>query len=52
LHRGSEIRDLSPEDLAVLLLEIISGRHAIGVNYSPPLVVDWAVPLIKYDEFV
>jgi hypothetical protein len=52
LHRGSEIRDLSPEDLAVLLLEIISGRHAIGVNYSPPLVVDWAVPLIKHGEFV
>jgi hypothetical protein len=44
---GSELRDL-----AVLLLEIISGRHAIDVNYSPPSVVDWAVPLIKDSKFV
>lgn len=35
----------------ILLLEIISGRHAIDVNYSPPSVVDWAVPLIKHGEF-
>jgi hypothetical protein len=34
----------------ILLLEIISGRHAVDVNYSQPLVVDWAVPLIKHDE--
>jgi hypothetical protein len=47
MHRGSELRDL-----AVLLLEIISGRHAIDVNYSPPSVVDWAMLLIKPGEFV
>lgn len=47
---------LAPGDLSaksdvfsfgILLLEIISGRNAIDVNYSPPSVVDWAVPLIK-----
>lgn len=51
---------LAPEDLSaksdvfsfgILLLEIISGRNAIDVNYSPPSVVDWAVPLIKRGEF-
>ncbi|KAI4333067.1 hypothetical protein L6164_017919 [Bauhinia variegata] len=31
----------------ILLLEIISGRKAIDVNYSPPSIVDWAIPLIK-----
>ncbi|GLU16106.1 hypothetical protein SLE2022_325560 [Rubroshorea leprosula] len=35
----------------ILLLEIISGRHAIDLNYSPPSVVDWAVPLIKRGNF-
>lgn len=51
---------LAPGDLStksdvfsfgILLLEIISGRHAIDVNYSPPSVVDWAVPLIKHGDF-
>ncbi|KAL4595370.1 hypothetical protein ACB092_12G086600 [Castanea dentata] len=51
---------LAPSDLSsksdvfsfgILLLEIISGRHAIDVNYSPPSVVDWAVPLIKRGDF-
>lgn len=51
---------LAPEDLSaksdvfsfgILLLEIISGRNAIDVNYSPPSLVDWAVPLIKRGEF-
>lgn len=51
---------LSPENLSekndvfsfgILLLEIISGRKAIDVNYSPPSVVEWAVPLIKKGEF-
>lgn len=51
---------LSPGDLSaksdvfsfgILLLEIISGRNAIDVNYSPPSVVDWAVPLIKHGDF-
>ncbi|XP_028757335.1 serine/threonine-protein kinase-like protein At1g28390 [Neltuma alba] len=36
----------------ILLLEIISGRNAIDLNYSPPSVVDWAVPLIKRGEFL
>ncbi|XP_030493851.1 serine/threonine-protein kinase-like protein At3g51990 [Cannabis sativa] len=31
----------------ILLLEIISGRKAIDVGYSPPSIVDWAIPLIK-----
>lgn len=31
----------------ILLLEIISGRKAIDVNYSPPSIVDWAIPLIR-----
>ncbi|KAG7966496.1 hypothetical protein I3843_08G054300 [Carya illinoinensis] len=35
----------------ILLLEIISGRQAIDVNYSPSSVVDWAVPLIKHRKF-
>ncbi|CAI8599181.1 unnamed protein product [Vicia faba] len=51
---------LSPGDLSaksdvfsfgILLLEIISGRNAIDVNYSPPSVVDWAVPLIRRGDF-
>ncbi|CAM8910491.1 unnamed protein product [Rhodiola kirilowii] len=31
----------------ILLFEIISGRKAIDVAYSPPSIVDWAVPLVK-----
>lgn len=31
----------------ILLLEIISGRKAIDVGYSPPSIVDWAIHLIK-----
>ncbi|XP_004501618.1 serine/threonine-protein kinase-like protein At3g51990 [Cicer arietinum] len=51
---------LAPGDLSaksdvfsfgILLLEIISGRNAIDVNYSPPSVVDWAVPLIRRGDF-
>ncbi|KDP41453.1 hypothetical protein JCGZ_15860 [Jatropha curcas] len=52
---------LAPGDLStksdvfsfgILLLEIISGRNAIDVNYSPPSIVDWAVPLIKRGDFL
>ncbi|KAL3504842.1 hypothetical protein ACH5RR_034683 [Cinchona calisaya] len=51
---------LAPGDLStksdvfsfgILLLEIITGRNAIDVNYSPPSVVDWAVPAIKSGDF-
>ncbi|OAY23246.2 serine/threonine-protein kinase-like protein At1g28390 [Manihot esculenta] len=51
---------LAPGDLStksdvfsfgILLLEVISGRNAIDVNYSPPSIVDWAVPLIKRGDF-
>ncbi|CAK9147516.1 unnamed protein product [Ilex paraguariensis] len=31
----------------ILLLEIISGRKAIDVGFSPPSIVDWAIPLIR-----
>nr|UYM26437.1 STK1 [Diospyros kaki] len=31
----------------ILLLEIISGRKAIDIGYSPPSIVDWAIPLIR-----
>ncbi|CAN8268160.1 unnamed protein product [Cochlearia groenlandica] len=31
----------------ILLLEIISGRKAIDVRYSPAFIVDWAIPMIK-----
>ncbi|XP_048332538.2 serine/threonine-protein kinase-like protein At1g28390 [Ziziphus jujuba] len=51
---------LAPGDLSaksdvfsfgILLLEIISGRNAIDMNYSPPSVVDWAVPMIKRGDY-
>ncbi|XP_052188541.1 serine/threonine-protein kinase-like protein At3g51990 [Diospyros lotus] len=35
----------------ILLLEIVSGRNAIDVNYSPPSVVEWAAPLIRAGEY-
>ncbi|XP_068638764.1 serine/threonine-protein kinase-like protein At1g28390 [Aristolochia californica] len=35
----------------ILLLEIISGRNAIDVNYSPSSLVDWALPLIRRADF-
>lgn len=50
---------LAPADLTaksdvfsfgILLFEIVSGRDAIDLNYSPPCIVDWAVPLVKRGE--
>ncbi|PWA88532.1 Concanavalin A-like lectin/glucanase, subgroup [Artemisia annua] len=35
----------------ILMLEIFSGRHAIDLRFSPPSVVDWAVPLIRSGEY-
>lgn len=35
----------------ILLLEIISGRNAIDVNYSPCLITEWVFPLIKECDF-
>ena len=51
---------LAPADLTaksdvfsfgILLFEIVSGRDAIDLNYNPPCVVDWAVPLVKRGEY-
>lgn len=51
---------LAPGDLSaksdvfsfgILLLEILSGRNAIDLKYSPPSVVDWAAPLIRSGEY-
>ncbi|GJY13416.1 serine/threonine-protein kinase-like protein [Tanacetum coccineum] len=35
----------------ILMLEIFSGRHAIDLRFSPPSVVDWAVPFIRSGEY-
>ncbi|KZV51944.1 serine/threonine-protein kinase-like protein-like [Dorcoceras hygrometricum] len=52
---------LAPGDLStksdvfsfgILMLEIITGRNAIDVNFSPPSVVEWAVPAIKQGDFI
>uniref|UniRef100_A0A7N0ULH1 Protein kinase domain-containing protein n=1 Tax=Kalanchoe fedtschenkoi TaxID=63787 RepID=A0A7N0ULH1_KALFE len=52
---------LAPADLStksdvfsfgVLLLEMISGRNAIDLHYSPPSIIDWAIPLINNGDFV
>ncbi|VVA92880.1 unnamed protein product [Arabis nemorensis] len=51
---------LAPTDLTaktdvfsfgILLLEIISGREAIDLRYSPSCIVDWAIPLIKRGDY-
>ncbi|XP_042507055.1 serine/threonine-protein kinase-like protein At3g51990 [Macadamia integrifolia] len=51
---------IAPENLStksdvfsfgILLLEIISGRNAIDMKYSPPSVVDWALPVIQKGNF-
>ncbi|CAL9127218.1 unnamed protein product [Musa textilis] len=35
----------------VVLLEVLSGREAIDVEYSPPSLVDWATPLLEDGRF-
>ncbi|XP_057533300.1 serine/threonine-protein kinase-like protein At3g51990 [Amaranthus tricolor] len=51
---------LAPGDLStksdvfsfgIFLLEILSGRKAIDIDYSPPSVVEWALPLIKSGSY-
>uniref|UniRef100_A0A7N1A3B2 Protein kinase domain-containing protein n=1 Tax=Kalanchoe fedtschenkoi TaxID=63787 RepID=A0A7N1A3B2_KALFE len=51
---------LAPGDLStksdvfsfgILVLEIVSGRNAIDVDYSPPSIIDWAIPLIRICDF-
>ncbi|KAL2892887.1 hypothetical protein RDABS01_008796 [Bienertia sinuspersici] len=51
---------LAPGDLStksdvfsfgILLLEILSGRKAIDVEFSPPSLVDWALPLIMSRDY-
>uniref|UniRef100_A0A7C9E904 Receptor protein serine/threonine kinase n=1 Tax=Opuntia streptacantha TaxID=393608 RepID=A0A7C9E904_OPUST len=51
---------LSPGDVSaksdvfsfgILLLEMVSGRRAIDVNYSPPSIVEWALPLIRSGNY-
>ncbi|XP_074312065.1 serine/threonine-protein kinase-like protein CCR1 [Silene latifolia] len=34
-------------NFGIVLLEILSGRKAYDVDYSPPNIVEWAVPLIR-----
>ncbi|KAK2998192.1 hypothetical protein RJ639_023895 [Escallonia herrerae] len=51
---------LAPADLStksdvfsfgILMLEVISGRNAIDMNFSPASVVDWATPMIRSGEY-
>ncbi|OIW01616.1 hypothetical protein TanjilG_31206 [Lupinus angustifolius] len=34
-------------NFGIALLEILSGRKAYDIDFSPPNIVEWAVPLIK-----
>lgn len=34
-------------NFGIVLLEILSGRKAYDIDYTPPNIVEWAVPLIK-----
>lgn len=36
----------------ILLLEIVSGRHAIDLACEPPSILDWAVPLVKEGSYI
>lgn len=50
---SSNDRDLSGDmksdihNFGIVLLEILSGRKAYDREYTPPGIVDWALPLIK-----
>ncbi|KAJ8445081.1 hypothetical protein Cgig2_029453 [Carnegiea gigantea] len=47
--------DVSPKSdvfsFGILLLEMVSGRRAIDVNYSPPSILEWALPLVKSGNY-
>lgn len=34
-------------NFGIVLMEILSGRKAFDLDYNPPNIVEWAVPLIK-----
>ncbi|WOK96230.1 hypothetical protein Cni_G04937 [Canna indica] len=51
---------IRPEDVStgtdvysfgVVLLEVLSGREAIDVEYSPSSLLEWAVPLVREGRF-
>ncbi|KAF5737578.1 serine/threonine-protein kinase-like protein CCR1 isoform X1 [Tripterygium wilfordii] len=49
----SNEKDLNEEmkndvyNFGIVLLEILSGRKSYDVDYTPPSIVEWAIPLIK-----
>ncbi|KAL2934507.1 Serine/threonine-protein kinase-like protein CCR1 [Bienertia sinuspersici] len=52
-NNNNNDKDLSEDmrsdvyNFGIVLLEILSGRKAHDVDYSPPDIVEWAVPLIR-----
>ncbi|KAM2624871.1 hypothetical protein TB1_031809 [Malus domestica] len=37
-------------NFGIVLLEILSGRKAYDRDYTPPSIVEWALPLIKQNK--